>query len=57
MEELKRKGWVNYFFVEPLFKHYLDFSGKVSNKQFWLDYVWYLFIGGGISVSCLDILP
>lgn len=50
MEELKRKGWVNYFFVETLFKHYLDFSGKVSNKQFWLAYVWYLFIGG-VSVS------
>lgn len=50
MEELKRKGWVNYFFVETLFKHYLDFSGKVSNKQFWLAYVWYLFFGG-VSVS------
>lgn len=53
MEELKRKGWVNYFFAETLFKHYLDFSGKVSNKQFWLAYVWNLFIGGGYQCLLL----
>lgn len=46
MNELKRKGWVNYFFVETFVKYCLDFSGKLSCKQFWLAYVWYLFFGG-----------
>lgn len=35
MEELKRKGWVNYFFVETLFKHYLDFGISMVINSSW----------------------
>ena len=36
MEELKRKGWVNYFFVETLFKHYLDFGISMEINSSWI---------------------
>ena len=56
MNELKRKGWVNYFFVETFVKYCLDFSGKLSCKQFWLAYVWYLFFGVCVSLAWTSFL-
>ena len=48
------RGFFDYYFVDVFFKHYADFSGKISRKQFWMGYLCYsLFMA---VLSCLDLL-
>jgi uncharacterized membrane protein YhaH (DUF805 family)/RNA polymerase subunit RPABC4/transcription elongation factor Spt4 len=47
-------GFFDYYFIDVFFRHYADFKGKISRKQFWMGYLCYaLFIG---VISCLDML-
>ena len=50
----ERKGWIEYFFIDTLFKHYADFNGVVGRKQFWLSYAWMsLFL---VAIMSLEVL-
>lgn len=47
-------GFFSYYFIDVFFRHYTDFKGKISRKQFWMGYLCYaLFI---CVLSCLDLL-
>ena len=50
----ERKGWIEYFFIDTLFKHYADFNSTVGRKQFWLSYAWLsLFL---VAIMSLEVL-
>lgn len=50
----KTRGLFAYYFVETFFRHYADFSGKSSRKQFWMGYLFYTLIM--MSLYALDML-
>lgn len=33
-------GWIEYFFWQPLFKHYCDFKTSIGRKRFWVCMLW-----------------
>jgi len=43
-EEKDIPGYFEYYFVEPYFKHYSDFEGKMSRRQYWLSFLWYYLV-------------
>lgn len=48
------RGFFDYYFVDVFFRHYADFNGKISRKQFWMGYLCYALLMG--VLSCLDML-
>lgn len=48
------RGFFEYYFVDVFFKHYADFSGKISRKQFWMGYLCYALLMA--VLSCFDLL-
>lgn len=36
-----KRGFFAYYFVDVFFRHYADFKGKISRKQFWMAYLCY----------------
>lgn len=36
-----RPGLIEHYFVDVFFKHYTDFQGSISRKQFWMAYLFY----------------
>lgn len=52
----KQTGLFQHYYVDVFLKHYADFSGKISRKQFWMAYlfntlVYILFYGLGLLVN------
>lgn len=50
----KSSGLFEHYFVETFFRHYADFSGKASRKQFWMGYLFYILIM--MPLYALDML-
>lgn len=50
----KNPGLLEYYFLDVFFKHYADFSGKISRKQYWMAYLFYAL--SMILLYALDML-
>ena len=47
-------SFFEYYFVDVFFKHYADFDGKISRKQYWMGYLCYALLI--IVLLCIDFL-
>ena len=47
-------SYFELYFAEPYLRHYLDFDGKISRKQFWMSVLFYTALS--IGCGCLDLL-
>lgn len=54
VQDDKALGLFACYFVETFFRHYADFSGKASRKQFWMGYLFYILIM--MPLYALDML-
>lgn len=50
----RKESFFQYYFVDAFIRHYVDFKGKTSRKQYWLGFVCYLLTM--LLLGCLDMM-
>lgn len=50
----RKESFFQYYFVDAFIRHYVDFKGKTSRKQYWLGFVCYLLTI--LLLGCLDMM-
>lgn len=53
-KEQRATSFISHYFINVILKHYADFKGKATRKQYWLYILFYLVIV--IAMSCADRL-
>lgn len=53
-KEQRATSFLSHYFINVILKHYADFKGKATRKQYWLYILFYLVIV--IAMSCADRL-
>lgn len=48
------RSFFAYYFVDVFFKHYADFKGEISRKQFWMGYLCYAILM--FVLMCIDFI-
>ena len=48
------RSFFTYYFIDVFFKHYADFKGEISRKQFWMGYLCYAILM--FVLMCIDFI-
>ena len=55
-DEEQTPGWLEYFFYQPIVKHYFDFKSCLGRKQFWLAVAWFALFSHAICGAVLLLI-